>query len=373
MTYDAFEQIPAAIRQGASLTQWQDAKWQMKHCFTLPQQFESVLCLSEEERAALHEAGKRLALRVTPYFMSLIDPHDAQDALRLQVIPRRQELEADSCGMRDPLNEQQHAVCEGLVHRYPDRVLLLCTDSCASYCRYCTRARLVSATQARGLNPDFKAALGYIRAHPQIRDVLLSGGDPLLLSDASLHYLLKALHEIEHVEILRIGTRVPIMLPQRITPELAQMLAQFSPLFLSIHCNHAREITPESARALNCLADAGLPLGSQTVLLRGVNDSIETQKSLYHALLRCRVRPYYLYQCDLVEGSHHFRTPVAKGLRLMEGLYGHTSGYAIPQFVIDAPGGGGKIPLTPTTVLGEVDGMLRLKNYLGESYFYPAR
>lgn len=351
---------------------WGDAHWQLRHSVSSKSQLEHLLELSEDESRALDEAERRLALRITPYFLSLIDPSDPHDPLRLQVIPRSGELADCGAEEADPLHEEEHMVVAGLVHRYPDRVLLLGTDCCATYCRYCTRSRLVSGASCQSrLRPDWEAIYDYLEQHEEVRDVLLSGGDPLMMSDAKLRGILTRLRDIKHIEFLRIGSRVPIVLPQRITPELCAMLREFAPLFLSIHCNHPNEITPESSAALGMLADHGIPLGSQSVLLRGVNDDVETQRTLYHKLLQCRVRPYYLYQCDLVKGTAHFRTPVATGLEIMEKLRGFTSGYAVPQFVIDAPHGGGKIHLNPQTVVGCRDGMLELKNYLGESFYYP--
>jgi len=350
---------------------WDDAAWQMRHSYTSAAQLEGFLALSDDERDALALVGEKLAFRVTPHFMSLIDPNDPMDPLRLQVIPRMGEMFFAPEEYRDPCGEDADMKIPGLVHRYPDRVLLLCTDRCATYCRYCTRSRLVSSCAEKSMKTDFEAAYAYIREHTEIRDVLLSGGDPLLLSDERLRDILSKLHAIPHVEFLRIGTRVPLVLPQRVTPALCEMLREFAPLFISLHCNHAKELSPDGKRAIAMLADHGLPLGSQTVLLRGVNDSIETQRELYHALLRCRVRPYYLYQCDLVHGSRHFRTAVSEGLAIMEALQGHTSGYALPQFVIDAPNGGGKIPIHTQTIIAEESGILRLRNFRGEDFFYP--
>lgn len=360
------------LHQNASPEEWGDASWQLRHSFTKKSQFEAVLNLTEEESRALDVAEQRLAVRVTPYFLSLIDPTNPADPLRLQVIPRIAELSVDAQEDDDPLAEENHMAVPGLVHRYPDRVLLLGSDRCASYCRYCTRARLVSGAAGKTcLAPDWSAIYHYLEEHTEVRDVLLSGGDPFMLSDAKIREILTRLRTIKHIEFLRIGTRVPIVLPQRITPELCAMLREFAPLFISIHCNHPRELSAEAQRALGLLVDHGIPLGSQTVLLRGVNDDVSVQRALYHRLLQCRVRPYYLYQCDLVSGSAHFRTPVREGLRIMEQLRGFTSGYAIPQFVLDAPQGGGKIHLNPETFVGAKDGMIELRNYRGESYFYP--
>ncbi len=366
----ALDTLPPALRQGATPEDWNDPAWQLRHSFSSAEQLEPVLQLTDDERAALAQAGQRLAVRVTPYFLSLIDPADAQDPLRLQVIPHRGELWCAPEELADPCGEEKDMVAPGLVHRYPDRALLLCTDRCASYCRYCTRSRLVSGRGHVRLRTDFEAAFAYLRAHPEVRDVLLSGGDPLLLPGARLDAILGELRRIPHIELLRVGTRVPIMLPQRVTAPLAAMLRRHAPLFISVHCNHARELTAEAERALGILADHGLPLGSQSVLLRGVNDSIGVQRQLCHRLLQCRVRPYYLYQCDLAPGTRHFRTTIAEGLGIMAELRGFTSGYAVPQYVVDAPGGGGKVPLNPETLLGMAGGQARLLNYEGREFRY---
>jgi lysine 2,3-aminomutase len=259
----------------------------------------------------------------------------------------------------------------GLVHRYPDRVLFLVTDRCASYCRYCTRSRVVSGVGEQHLETQWEAAFRYLEKTPQVRDVLLSGGDPLLFSDERLDRILTRLRAIPHIQFLRIGSRIPVFLPQRVTPELCAMLKKHHPLFISIHSNHPRELTSEVRDALGRLADAGIPLGNQSVLLRGVNDSVEIQKSLVHKLLMCRVRPYYLYQCDLIHGSSHLRTPVAEGVAVIEGLRGHTTGYAIPQFVIDGPGGGGKIPINPNYIVESATGRVTLRNFEGKIFDYP--
>lgn len=355
---------------GATAEEWADAAWQLRHSFHTAEQLERALELTDEERRALALAGQRLAVRVTPHFLSLIDPADPADPLRLQVIPRPEELTRFPEEMDDPCGEEKDEKTPGLVHRYPDRVLLLCTDRCASYCRYCTRSRLVSGAKGQRLKTDFEAALAYIARHPEVRDVLLSGGDPLLLPDARLESILSALRELPHVELLRVGTRVPIMAPQRITPELCRILRQHAPLFLSLHCNHPRELSPQTERALGLLADHGIPLGNQSVLLRGVNDSPQVQKELAHRLLRCRVRPYYLYQCDLAPGTRHFRTRIEEGLALISALRGYTSGYAVPQYVVDAPGGGGKVPLNPDYLLQLSQTGATLRNFRGDTYFY---
>lgn len=366
-----FEKLPPALRQGAAKDEWDTAVWQLRHSFRSAEQLSRVLHLSDDEQRALRTAGQRLAIRITPHFLSLIDPDDPDDPLRLQVIPRSAELTRNPEELTDPCGEEKDVVAPGLVHRYPDRVLLLCTDRCSSYCRYCTRSRLVSGTGGCRLHTDLDAALAYLREHREVRDVLLSGGDPLLLPDARIDAILTRLRAIPHLELLRIGTRVPIMLPQRITPQLCAMLRRHSPLFISVHCNHPRELCADAEHALGLLVDHGLPVGSQSVLLRGVNDSLSTQLSLSHRLLQCRVKPYYLYQCDLAPGTRHFRTDIRDGLKLIAGMRGHTSGYGVPLYVVDAPGGGGKIPLNPDTIVQQDAQGFRLVNYRGRYYHYP--
>ena len=365
-----FESITPAIRQGATPEQWEDPLWQLRHSFRTASQLDQALKLTDDERAALAHAGDRLAVRITPYFLSLINPADPRDPLRLQVIPRTAELLRSPEETDDPCGEEQDMKVPGLVHRYPDRVLLLCTDRCATYCRYCTRSRLVSGAGSEKLHPDLTAALAYLRQHEEVRDVLLSGGDPLLLPDARLDSILTELRRIPHIEFLRIGTRCPIMLPQRITPSLCAMLRRHAPLFLSIHCNHPAELTGRTQEALGMLVDHGLPIGSQTVLLKDINDTPDVQLKLAHRLLQCRVRPYYLYQCDPVPGSRHFRTSIETGLDIISHMRGFTSGYAVPQYVVDTPGGG-KVPLNPTYLLRQTPTAAELQNYTGHRYSYP--
>ena len=326
--------------------------------------------LTQEERAGVLLAGNKLAMSITPHFFSLINKDDPNCPIRRQIIPRMEEAWTAPEELADPCGEDSHMPVPGLVHRYPDRVLFLTTDRCASYCRYCTRSRVVSGVGEQKLEMQHEAAFNYLEEHPEIRDVLLSGGDPLLLSDAKLERILTRLSAIPHIQFLRIGSRFPIFCPQRITPELCKMLAKFQPLFLSIHVNHPRELTSEVRDALGMLADHGIVMGNQSVLLKDVNDSVETQKALVHKLLMCRVRPYYLYQCDLITGSSHLRTSVKKGLDIIEGLRGHTSGYAIPQYVIDGPGGGGKIPLNPDYVMEHNRDEVTLRNYEGKTFTY---
>jgi lysine 2,3-aminomutase len=327
--------------------------------------------LTPEEHAGTLLANSKLALAITPYFFNLIDPADENCPIRRQVIPRIEETNTAPWEMSDPCGEDEHSPVPGLVHRYPDRVLFLVTDRCAAYCRYCTRSRLVSNASGYDFHPEFEKQIEYIRKTPAIRDVLLSGGDPLLLADDKLEYLLSRLREIPHVEFLRIGSRIPIFLPQRITPALCAMLRKYHPLFLSIHSNHPRELTTEVRDALGRLADAGIPLGNQSVLLRHVNDDVTVMRALVQKLLMCRVKPYYLYQCDLIAGSAHLRASVRKGLEIMEGLRGHTTGYAVPQYVIDAPGGGGKVPVNPEYVLSRNADRVVIRNFEGKIFEYP--
>lgn len=327
--------------------------------------------LTPEEFAGARLANTKLALGITPYFFNLIDPADENCPIRRQVIPRVEEAQTAAWEMSDPCGEDAHSPVPGLVHRYPDRVLFLVTDRCASYCRYCTRSRLVSNASGYDFHPEFDKQIDYITRTPEIRDVLLSGGDPLLLSDEKLDYLLGRLRAIPHLEFLRIGSRIPIFLPQRITPTLCDVLKKYHPLFISVHTNHPRELTTEVRAALGRLADAGVPLGNQSVLLNKVNDNVTVLKALNQKLLMCRVRPYYLYQCDLITGSSHLRTSVRRGLAIMEQLRGHTTGYAVPQYVIDAPGGGGKVPINPGYVLSHNNDRLVIRNFEGRIFEYP--
>ena len=351
---------------------WKDWGWQLKNRINNLDQLESVVPdLSDEEIQGAELANTKLSLGITPYFSNLIHREDPICPIRRQVVPRVEETISSTWDMSDPCGEDEHSPVPGLVHRYPDRVLFLVTDRCAAYCRYCTRSRLVSNASGYGFQPDYQEQLDYIRKHPEVRDVLFSGGDPLLLSDSKLEGLLKALRDIPHVEFIRIGSRIPIFLPQRITSDLCEMLKQFHPLFMSVHANHPRELTTEVKEALGRLADAGIPLGNQSVLLRGVNDSVPVMKALIHKLLMCRVRPYYLYQCDLISGSAHLRTSVRKGLEIMRGLRGHTTGYAVPQYVIDAPGGGGKVPINPEYILSHNNERVVIRNFEGRVFEYP--
>ena len=349
---------------------WSNYRWQMKNRVESLEEVERHLRLSEDERAGILLTGTKLASAVTPHFFNLVEAENPHCPIRRQIIPQVAETFEDPTEMADPCGEDNHMPVPGLVHRYPDRVLLLVIDRCASYCRYCTRSRVVSGVGEQHLETKLEAAFEYLENTPQVRDVLLSGGDPLLLSDNRLKRILSRLRSIKHIQFVRIGSRIPIFLPQRITPALCDILREFHPLFLSVHTNHPRELTCEVRDALGRLADAGIPLGNQSVLLKGINDSVDVQRALVHKLLLCRVKPYYLYQCDLIKGSAHLRTPIRKGLEIIEGLRGHTTGYAIPQFVVDAPGGGGKIPLNPDYVLNSDDDSTLLRNYEGKEFMY---
>ena len=343
---------------------WNDWRWQLSNRLNSLEDIEKVLPLSDSERKALQTQGI-FRVDVTPYFISLIDPNDPDDPTRLQIIPRAEEMQAFTAMMEDSLAEDRHSPVPGLVHRYPDRVLMLVTTQCASYCRYCTRSRIVGDPGQTFKREEFEMQIDYLKRTPQVRDVLLSGGDPLVLAPKILEELLSRLREIPHIEIIRIGSRVPVFMPMRITQELCDMLEKYHPLWMNIHVNHPNEISAELAAATDRLTRAGIQLGNQSVLLAGVNDNVHIQRDLVHKLVRIRVRPYYLYQCDLVEGAGHFRTPVAKGIEIMEGLRGHTSGYAVPQYIVDAPGGGGKIPLMPNYLMSMSDHKVVLRNFEG--------
>ena len=351
---------------------WNDWRWQLKNRVSSLEQLQKhIPNLSNEETEGARLADTKLAMAITPHFFNLIDIEDPDCPIRRQVLPNIEETQTASWEMDDPCGEDSHSPVPGLVHRYPDRVLFLVTDRCAAYCRYCTRSRLVSNALGYDFRPNFEQQLDYIRKTPEIRDVLLSGGDPLLLSDNKLRHLLTELRAIPHVEFIRIGSRIPIFLPQRITPELCAMLREFSPLFVSVHANHPRELTTEVSDGLARLADAGIPLGNQSVLLKGVNDDTTIMKALVQKLLMCRVRPLYIYQCDLINGSAHLRTSVRRGLEIMEQLRGHTTGYAVPQYVIDAPGGGGKVPIAPNYVLSHNADRVVIRNFEGKVFEYP--
>jgi len=350
---------------------WNDWTWQLRNRITTLAQLENLMTLTPDEKEGCLFAAHKLSLAITPYYFNLIDTKNPECPIRKQVIPNIKESYIASGESSDPVGEEGTMPVPGIVHRYPDRVLFLVTDRCASYCRYCTRSRLVSNAQSYDFHPELEQGLKYIESHPEIRDVLISGGDPLLLSDAKIESLLGRLRAIPHVEFIRMGSRIPVFLPQRITPELAEIFRKHGPIWMSIHTNHPKEVTQELAVACERLSLAGVPLGNQSVLLDGINDSVEVMKSLVHRLLMIRVRPYYLYACDLIEGSTHFRAPIQKGIEIIRGLRGHTTGYSIPQLVVDGPGGGGKIPLNPEYVQAIHDGVLELRNFEDRTYIYP--
>ena len=356
----------------ATLEDWNDWRWQNRNRVRTLADLARIIELSADEVAAIKRHTGALPLGITPYYASLLNRHDAGHALRRTVVPVLGEFETSRGENDDPLGEDSHSPVPGLVHRYPDRVLLLVTNFCSVYCRYCTRARMVGSVGERSVKKsDIEVALEYIEQTQVIRDVLISGGDPLSLDDDRLEYILRRLRKIPHVEFIRIGSKQPVVQPMRVTPALTRILRRYHPLWMSLHFTHPDELTPEVAEACGRLADAGIPLGSQTVLLKDVNDDIQILIKLVHGLLKVRVRPYYLYQCDPISGSAHFRTPVSKGVELIRGLRGHTTGYAVPAFVVDAPNGGGKIPISPDYVVGYDDSDLLLKSYDGGTYRYP--
>ncbi len=345
--------------------QWNDWKWQVRNRVETLEDLKKYITLTEEEEDGVKACLGTLRMAITPYYLSLIDPEDPYDPIRRQAIPTAAELHKSEADLEDPLHEDADSPAPGLTHRYPDRVLLLITDQCAMYCRHCTRRRFAGQKDA-GLPVDqIDLAIEYIAAHPEVRDVLLSGGDALLISDERLEYIISKLRAIPHVEIVRIGSRTPVVCPQRITPELCDMLKKYHPIWINTHFNHPNEITDESAAACARMADAGIPLGNQSVLLAGVNDCVHVMKELVHELVKIRVRPYYIYQCDLSMGLEHFRTPVSKGIEIIEALRGHTSGFCVPTFVVDAPGGGGKTPVMPNYVISQATNKIILRNYEG--------
>ena len=353
---------------------WNDWRWQMANRITTADGISPFLELTLSERSFFSDPAGAFPFAITPYYLSLLWEHPADYPLRRSIIPTVHERSLSPGEAIDPLDEGRMSPVPGLVHRYPDRVLFLATTCCAAFCRYCTRSRIVGEKRSQGCRPErdgWLRCLAYIREHTQVRDVLVSGGDPLTLSDDTLGWLLESLRAIPHVEIIRLGTKAPAVLPQRITPALVRMLRRHHPLLMSLHVTHPDELTAEMVRACNRLADAGIVLGSQTVLLAGINDNTTTLRLLFQGLLKCRVRPYYLYQCDPIAGSSHFRTPVSRGHELMRSLRGHTTGYAIPTYVIDAPGGGGKIPVGPQYLEGHDGNNLMLRNYEGDLYCYP--
>lgn len=360
---------PSVRRQDVSDELWSDWRWQLQHRVTTLQELERYVELTPAERTALTGTESLFRVGITPYYLSLIDPQHAFCPVRMQVIPVRDELQRSDGEYRDPLGEDDLSPRTGLVHRYPDRVLLLALDRCAIYCRHCNRRRLVGGEEPIAKD-DIVRAIAYIRAHPEVHDVLISGGDPLTMSTDKLEWILSELRAIPHVDYIRIGTRVPVCLPMRVTDELCAMLKRFHPLYINTHFNHPKELTPEARAACEKLADAGIPLGNQTVLLRQVNSSARTLEALFRGLLRMRVKPYYLFQGDPVFGTDHLRTPVAAGIEIIDQLRGYVSGMAMPHLVLDAPGGGGKIPIGPNYLLSQGVEKLRLRNYEGQLVEY---
>jgi lysine 2,3-aminomutase len=365
--YRFFRNIPDAV--------WNDWKWQFRNRITRVEQLTQFIPLSTEEQGQLRLVTMRYPLAVTPYYLSLINPDDPDDPIRKQAIPSTMEMTMVSMGVEDPLDEKKDTVVPGLVHRYPDRVLLVLTDICPVLCRHCTRKREWRNGGWVRSPAEVKAMLDYISQHKAVRDVIISGGDPLTLSTRHLENIISRIRNIRHVEIIRIGTRFPVVLPQRIDNELCTMLAKYGAIWLNTHFNHVREITSEAAAACDRLLRSGIPVNNQSVLLRGINDSVEAQTELCHGLLKIKVRPYYLFQCDEVQGTEHLRTPVEVGIKIIEGMRGHTSGLAIPTFVIDLPQGGGKVPLQPDYILSQTEGELVLRNYEGRIFRYrnPAK
>lgn len=355
----------------ASPEQWNDWKWQMKNRIKNSEQLSGVLKLSDTEKHEIEECLENFKMAITPYYASLIDQNDRDCPIRKQAVPSIKELCRNDSDMDDPLCEEKYSPVEGIVHRYPDRVLFVLTHKCSMYCRHCTRRRLVGSEDFSLTGEELEKAIDYIRSNTKIRDVLLSGGDPLIMPDSWLEDLIRKLRDIPHVEIIRIGTRTPVVLPMRITDDLLNMLRKYQPIWINTHFNHPREITPESAKACAKIVDAGIPLGNQSVLLRGINDNCEILKELFTKLVKIRVRPYYLYQCDLSRGIGHFRTPISQGIEMMKNIRGFISGYAVPEYVIDAPGGGGKTPVNPEYIMSIDEKQVILRNYEGKLYTYP--
>jgi lysine 2,3-aminomutase len=345
--------------------EWNDWKWQVRNRIDTVEKLEKIIKLTNQEKEDINKVLEKFRMGITPYYASLMDKEDHRCPVRMQAVPTIAETHIGSADMLDPLHEDTDSPTPGITHRYPDRVLFLLTDQCSMYCRHCTRRRFAGHEDKDMPMDRIEKGIEYIRNTPVVRDVLLSGGDALLISDEKLEYVIKKLREIPHVEIIRIGSRVPVVCPQRITDDLVNMLKKYHPIWLNTHFNHPKEITPESAEAIRKLADAGIPLGNQSVLLRGVNDCVHIMKDLVQQLVKIRVRPYYIYQCDLSLGIEHFRTSVGKGIEIIEGLRGHTSGYAVPTFVVDAPGGGGKTPVMPNYVVSRSTHKLILRNFEG--------
>ncbi len=345
--------------------QWNDWKWQVKNRIETLEELKKYVDLKPDEEDGVRKSLETLRMAITPYYISLIDPNNPECSVRKQAVPTISETHRSEADLLDPLHEDEDSPVPGLTHRYPDRVLLLITDMCSMYCRHCTRRRFAGQNDGGCASDNIQKAIDYIAKTPEVRDVVLSGGDALMVSDDRLESIIKRLRDIPHVEIIRIGSRTPVVCPQRITDDLVNMLKKYHPIWFNTHFNHPHEVTKESMEACEKLANAGIPLGNQSVLLKDVNDCVNIFKKLVHLLVKMRVRPYYIYQCDLSMGLEHFRTPVSMGVEIIEGLRGHTSGYAVPTFVVDAPGGGGKTPVMPNYVISQSPGRVILRNFEG--------
>lgn len=362
-----YSEIP--LWKDVTSEQWADYRWHLKNSINSLEQLEQVINLTAEEREGFLATRSEFAMSITPYLTALMDADDPHCPVRMQFVPHRSE--AGGLGVTDSLGEDAHRVAPGLVHRYPDRVLFLVNNMCASYCRFCTRKRLTGLDNEVLPKAEIEQTLAYLREHTEVRDVLISGGDPLTMSDRNLEYVVSRLREIPSIEIIRIGTKMPMFLPMRVTDDLVKMLSKYHPVWMNTHFNHPKELTPEARAAVARIVNAGIPLGNQSVLLRGVNSSSRIMKELMHELVKNRVRPYYIYQCDLEDGLEHFRTPVEKGVEIMEELRGWTTGFAVPTYVIDAPGGGGKIPIAPNYLLAMGESRVTIRNFEGAAFSYP--
>jgi lysine 2,3-aminomutase len=350
---------------------WDDWKWQFSHRITSAEKLSKVIHLTENEKNDIEKCLQYFRMAITPYYASLIDPADPNDPIKKQSVPSIEETYPCENDMHDPLNEEGDSPVPHIVHRYPDRVLFLVTYKCSMYCRHCTRRRAVGEEDRIITEKGLTGALNYIRSHTEIRDVLISGGDPLVMSDVKLEHIISCLRTIPHVDIIRIGTRVPVVMPMRITPELLEMLKKYQPIWINTHFNHPNEITEQSSKACAAIVDSGIPLGNQSVLLKGVNDDSAVMKELLLKLVHMRIRPYYLYQCDLSRGIGHFRTSVDCGIKIMHDLTGNISGFAVPKYVIDAPNGGGKIPVNYNYIISKDDREVIMENFRGNIYRYP--
>ncbi|MEW6008637.1 MAG: KamA family radical SAM protein [Candidatus Omnitrophota bacterium] len=358
------------IFKDISEEEWEDWHWQIKNRIHTKEQLSHFVNLSPEEEEGIRRSFGRLATAITPYWATLMDPSDTNCPIRRQAIPLAKEFKKYPHELTDPCAEDRDSPIPGFVHRYPDRVLFIATEQCAMYCRHCTRRRLVGSKSVSHFSKRIDLAVDYIKANKKIRDLLISGGDPLMLEDEQLEEIINKFRSIAQIEFLRIGTRIPISMPMRISEQLVSMLRKYKPIWMSLHINHPKEITNRVRKTLDLLSDNGIPLGSQTVLLKSINDRPSIMKKLMQQLLTVRVRPYYIYQCDPAKGTAHFRTPIAAGINIIEKLRGHTSGYAVPTYVVDAPGGGGKIPVGPQYVISQVKGKYTLRNFRGKIYSY---